>query len=313
MYKNTMRTFLITFIVFLQITIIIFGSENNSISPSDSAYYCSFFPMHVGDKWIYKSYALELDLMVQEFVRDTVEADGTHWFMKHETGAYFTINDSFEVLYKGHFSWYFMQKPYILKAEIGECWDRDRQREYGVVDTIYAINYYGTRNMLVIDRYSGPNPCDPISDDSVPLWMEKIFLVSGIGIIEEWYEGGPGRYLIGAIVDSVIYGNPSGINTKHNTINISDYISLSQCYPNPFNHITTILYNLHIEGNVSINIYDLKGRLIQTLINCYQKEGNYSVTWDGTDLNKHKVQSGLYFYEVNINEYKTIKRMILLK
>jgi len=46
-------------------------------TPTDSAYYCSFFPMHVGDKWVYKSYATDLDLMVKEIVRDTVEADGT--------------------------------------------------------------------------------------------------------------------------------------------------------------------------------------------------------------------------------------------
>ena len=269
--------------------------------------------MHVGDKWIYKSYATELDLMVEEFVRDNVEADGTHWFMQHEKGAYYTINDSFEVIYKGYFGWVNCDTLYKLNANIGECWDRDRQREYGVVDTIYSINYYGIRKMLVIDRYSGPNPCEPISDDNVPLWMQKTFLVSGIGIIEEWYEGGPGRYLTGAIVDNVIYGNPSGINTDEKTINISEYITLSQCYPNPFNQNTTIPYILHTDGNITLNIYDLRGRLVKKVVDCFQKEGDYSAEWDGSDSNSQKVQSGLYFYEVKINQYKTIKKMILLK
>lgn len=282
-------------------------------SQSDSAYYCSFFPMHIGDKWVYKSYATELDLMVEEFVRDTIEADGTHWFMQHEKGAYYTINDSFEVIYKGYFGWVNCDTLYKLNAKIGECWDRDRQREYGIVDTIYSVNYYGNRKMLVIDRYSGPNPCDPISDDNVPLWMQKTFLVTGIGIIEEWYEGGPGRYLTGAIVDSVIYGNPNGINTDEKTINISEYITLSQCYPNPFNQNTTIPYILHTDGNVTLNIYDLRGRLVKKVVDCFQKDGNYSVEWDGSDSNSQKVQSGLYFYEVKINQYKTIKKMILLK
>ena len=250
--------------------------------------------------------------MVEEFVRDTIEADGTHWFMQHEKGAYYTINDSFEVIYKGYFGWINCDTLYKLNAKIGECWDIDRQRESGIIDTIITVDFYGNRQMLVIDWYAGPL-CDTNYTEGEPYWIKKTFLVSGIGIIEEWYEGGPGRYLTGAIVDNVIYGNPSEINTDGKTINISEYISLSQCYPNPFNQNTTIPYILHMDGNVTINIYDLRGRLVKKVVDCFQKEGDYSVEWDGSDSNSQKVQSGLYFYEVKINQYKTIKKMILLK
>lgn len=287
--------------------------QEPGITPSDSAYYCSFFPMYVSDKWVYKSYAADLDLMVKEIVRDTVEANGTRWFMFHEKGAYYTINDSFEVLYKGYFGWVNCDTLYKLNANIGECWDRDRQREFGIIDTILTVNYYGNRKMLVIDRYSGPSPCDTLSTGDVPLWMQKTFLVTGVGIIEEWYEGGPGRYLTGAIIDGVVYGNPSEINKDTETIKAPDYISLSQCYPNPFNQNTTIKYTLHIKGNVSLNIYDLKGRRVKTMVNCFQNVGTYSVCWDGSDSNNKAVQSGLYFYEITVNQYKTIKKMIFLK
>jgi len=301
-------------LAFLFISLFLEGQDlKENLCQSDSAYYHSFFPMHVGDKWVYKSYSPDIDLWIQEVVTDTIDTNGTHWFMYHKDGSYYRINDSFEVIYKGAFSWEHSDTLYKLNADTGECWDIDRKRESGMVDTIRTVNYYGIRQMLIIDMYFGPAPCDTSIPDGSYLWAQKTFLVSGIGMVEQWYEGGPGRYLIGAIVDGVVYGNPNGLENSSENVNISDYLKLFPCYPNPFNNSTTISYLLLKKGYVVLNIYDLKGNLIQTLVNQIQNEGSYNIKWNCTNINNQAVQSGLYFYEIIVNRYKTMRKMILLK
>ncbi|MCK4654334.1 MAG: T9SS type A sorting domain-containing protein [Candidatus Cloacimonetes bacterium] len=89
---------------------------------------------------------------------------------------------------------------------------------------------------------------------------------------------------------------------------------LSQNYPNPFNPSTIISYSTTDEGNVELNVYNIKGQLVKKLVNEHQLTGNYTVIWDGTDLNERKVSSGLYFYRLKVND-KMIdtKKMILLR
>jgi flagellar hook assembly protein FlgD len=89
--------------------------------------------------------------------------------------------------------------------------------------------------------------------------------------------------------------------------------SLSQNYPNPFNPSTTISYQLPETGGVKLEIYNLKGQRVKTLINTNQEAGYHSVIWNGTDTNNRNVASGVYFYRLS-NPTKTIsKRMLLMK
>jgi hypothetical protein len=83
---------------------------------------------------------------------------------------------------------------------------------------------------------------------------------------------------------------------------------LSQNYPNPFNPSTIINYDVPKEGNVSLNIYNSLGELVQRLINADQKAGAYSVTFDGAGLS-----SGIYFYTLEASGFVDTKRMVLIK
>jgi len=88
---------------------------------------------------------------------------------------------------------------------------------------------------------------------------------------------------------------------------------LSQNFPNPFNPVTTINYSLVNAGRVKIDIFNIKGAKIRTLVDEYKNVGFYSTVWDGRDNSGKLVASGMYFYSMNTEEYHRIRKMVLLK
>ncbi|MBN1481544.1 T9SS type A sorting domain-containing protein [candidate division KSB1 bacterium] len=88
---------------------------------------------------------------------------------------------------------------------------------------------------------------------------------------------------------------------------------LGQNYPNPFNPMTVIEYDIAKAEQVSIKIYDIRGRLVRVLVDMNQPAGRYKVTWDATDAQSLKMPSGIYFYSIHAGDFKSSKRMVLLK
>lgn len=83
---------------------------------------------------------------------------------------------------------------------------------------------------------------------------------------------------------------------------------LKQNYPNPFNGYTTITFSLEKEGEVSLEIFDIKGRLVETLINESMRSGQYNLSW-----NPVNVTSGVYFYRLKTEGFTKTKKLILSK
>lgn len=85
-------------------------------------------------------------------------------------------------------------------------------------------------------------------------------------------------------------------------------------YPNPFNPTTTISFFLTENSTVVVEILNVKGQLIKSLIDGLQNAGNHSVIWNGKDDNGNNVSSGIYFYRLNLNgKTKAVKKCLLLK
>ena len=84
-------------------------------------------------------------------------------------------------------------------------------------------------------------------------------------------------------------------------------------FPNPFNPETTIRYSVKEATPVSIDIYNVKGQLVKTLVNENKASGHYSVTWNGRDNNNLPVSSGVYFYKMLAGKYSSTRKMILMK
>ena len=94
---------------------------------------------------------------------------------------------------------------------------------------------------------------------------------------------------------------------------IPNKISISQNYPNPFNPETRFQYNIPADGVVSINVYDILGKKIKTLVNQLKSAGVHTETWSGQNDNNQMVSSGVYFYQVKVGDEQITKKMIFSK
>ena len=83
---------------------------------------------------------------------------------------------------------------------------------------------------------------------------------------------------------------------------------LSQNYPNPFNPSTKISYDIPVDGNVSLKLYDIMGREMKTLVNEVQTSGYYTI-----DFNASSFSSGVYYYTISSGSFVSTKKMMLLK
>ena len=88
---------------------------------------------------------------------------------------------------------------------------------------------------------------------------------------------------------------------------------LYSAYPNPFNPITTLDYDLPEDVLVNITIFDMMGRVVKTIVNNQQNAGFKSVRWNATNDNGSPVSAGLYLYKIQAGEFRQTKKMVLLK
>ncbi|MCK4696180.1 MAG: T9SS type A sorting domain-containing protein [Candidatus Cloacimonetes bacterium] len=130
--------------------------------------------------------------------------------------------------------------------------------------------------------------------------------------------GNPRPNPVGSMPDMGAYENPFG--EPQLGINIYDSSNIKfhlNNYPNPFNPSTTISFSIlekDKEKPVTLNIYNIKGQKVKTLVNNKFDAGEHSVVWDGRDFKGKPVSSGIYFYKLKIDG-KNIdtKRCLLLK
>ena len=98
-----------------------------------------------------------------------------------------------------------------------------------------------------------------------------------------------------------------------NSTLLPDKFVLHQNFPNPFNPVTTIRYDLPGNSFVKITIFDLLGRNVTTLVAETQKAGFKSVIWNATNNHGKPVSAGVYLYQINAGEFMQTKKMLLLK
>lgn len=97
-------------------------------------------------------------------------------------------------------------------------------------------------------------------------------------------------------------------DTDEDNSPVPDNFALFQNYPNPFNATTSIKYTLPVASDVTIDIYNILGRRIETLVQGEQPAGYHQVIWVAADK-----PSGLYFYRIQAGEYAETRKMVLLK
>jgi hypothetical protein len=125
--------------------------------------------------------------------------------------------------------------------------------------------------------------------------------------------------------DGIVINLPDGVTSARLVIGDENYLKdngsivvpktfvLDQNYPNPFNPITTIKFALPEPSSVRLEVYNLLGQRVTTLIDKELPAGDYTTVWQGTDDAGQEVASGMYFYRIEAGKYKASKKMMLLK
>ena len=92
-----------------------------------------------------------------------------------------------------------------------------------------------------------------------------------------------------------------------------EIFGLADNYPNPFNPETTLKYQLPEAADVKLEVYNVVGQVVRTLVADHQNAGRYVVQWDATNDNGQPLSSGIYFYHIQAGEFQKTKKMLLLK
>lgn len=158
------------------------------------------------------------------------------------------------------------------------------------VDDIYPAHWFEEQNIVSEIQDTTFHINELSQYDS----YYRVIASDGTGLESDWsnIKGIQGGY-------SIPGGNQ--FNEPHLSV-------LSQNYPNPFNPITTIHYTLPQQAKISLRIFDITGRLVQTLVNEEKEQGNYSVTWNAKNM-----PSGVYLYKIDTGSYSKVKKMLLFK
>jgi hypothetical protein len=89
--------------------------------------------------------------------------------------------------------------------------------------------------------------------------------------------------------------------------------ALAQNYPNPFAASTTISYKLSSAGNARIDIFNLRGQLVRSLVNSAKAAGSHTIEWDGKDSNGSRVANGIYMYRLSSPEGTLFRKMLMIR
>ena len=95
--------------------------------------------------------------------------------------------------------------------------------------------------------------------------------------------------------------------------NVPDEFILYTNYPNPFNPVTTLRYDLPEQSQVTLTVYNLMGRELFQLVNEKQNAGYKSIQWNATNMNGKPVSAGLYLYQIQAGGFVQTRKMVLLK
>jgi len=200
--------------------------------------------------------------------------------------------------------------------------------QYGFTDSASAINSFGDNEYINFKvELVNKNSNEVMgSFDDVRFDKENIFQYENIlyNVNTEGINGNKEVYLRLKVVPNfqeddkyslsqkyadeyVLLKSGSKEITYQGNLAVTSY-DLSQNYPNPFNPSTTINYQIPKSGFVSLKVYDILGREVAVLVNGEKEMGRYTVQFDGS-----KLASGVYIYELRVNEFVSVKKLMLLK
>jgi len=192
----------------------------------------------------------------------------------------------------------FRDNPNVLAVFYNEGGRLGETRDW--LETVWDNYYLG--GSVIFDA-DGQNSQDNYSQPNTGLPFGKSYIIDQEGnVVSPYFGYNP----TGAI--HTIYELLENTSIDYPAGEIPDKINFYRNYPNPFNAQTTIQYSLPVVSNVTIDIYDILGRKVETLIDKKRQAGYHQAVWNARDIS-----SGMYFYKIQAGEFSQTKKMVLLK
>ncbi len=282
----------------------------------------AYFPLKVGNKWQYQIYNYDfyrnyITYHTVEVLKDTILSNGK---------TYYYLSGFGDLLDP--------KEPSLIRTDSSEakifhsCSLLENYNEYcqdnefcfydlGLPDSTASYSFCEDESSCYAEYNVGFGQVGKLADST--RFKSFWFFPGGVGInrvfsenfgISEWAMGegnaGAHAYLVYAQINGKQFGNyVTNIEKKTSSLNFK----LEQNYPNPFNNSTTISYTINKPGNVKINIYNISGQLIRTMVNRFQNIGHYSDSFSAQNIS-----SGLYFYQLEIDSDKSeIKKIVYIR
>ena len=268
----------------------------------------SYYPLREGNLWVYRDSSYdnsgyyEVDTSIVKVMGDTVLPNGKKYAVlngQESVGAEFVREDSAGIYY---YDSGYHEETLFYRFDLP-------------LFTSYNVQF--GPYFSVARQYEGQTSLFGKTTNHHQFYLDglavcNVVLGSDFGIIASqdlsdppgWYTSE--RYLIGAIISDTVYGYiPTAVQ--------EDYppefgFRLEQNYPNPFNPTTTITYKIPKLSFVSLKVYDVLGREVAALVGEEQPAGRYTVNFDAPNL-----ASGIYIYQLRVNDYISSRKMLLLR
>jgi len=174
------------------------------------------------------------------------------------------------------------------------------------------------RDINVKSRIDGIQEFHGIVDEVLRVGLLDLFgkmmIPSGLSNIVTISYAGNGEI---ELINSIVIARGGGrldvtVVDRENVAVPRDY-ALHQNYPNPFNPATVISFSLPTGSHVKLDVYNIMGQKVMTVIDGYRPAGNHAVTWEGRGAGDEPVASGVYFYRIETSGFVNCKKMLLLK
>jgi flagellar hook assembly protein FlgD len=112
---------------------------------------------------------------------------------------------------------------------------------------------------------------------------------------------------------SILVGQQDFVEEQETKLLVPKKFVLYQNHPNPFNPETTIRYGIPLASNARVEIFNLLGQRIRTLVNKHHEAGTYVIKWDGQKDNGQLAPSGLYIYRFSADNFVQSRKLILMR
>ncbi len=203
--------------------------------------------------------------------------------------------------------------------------DNSLNKNYIYVDWADTVNLISNNNTIILPKSRFYNSDRTIDSVKVFSFSRKLFVEDLIDSVALTTSGTEIKNFVavafkdGDVFDvSPTYSIGGSVTSVAEEKPVKSY-HLAQNYPNPFNPITTIEYSIprsEAQGRklnvVTLKVYDLLGREVETLVDKRQGPGKYKVEWD-TSSESERISSGVYFYRLLAGNYSSVKKMVLLR